>query len=184
MSTNIRRILLAASLPAALAITPSPRWGHQAAYVPSQQAMYIIGGEILSSGTQITNEVLILPVSSPPSFLLVCSSKCQLNSSNPSFALGPNTALPPHAFAAMAVNTDSTSLVVIGGMTSSCANDALVHTLDIGSGEWVHSTPNSLVRRRGADAAFVGNDEMLVVGGIADSYSCGKSSLTYGFRRY
>jgi hypothetical protein len=40
-------------------------------------------------------------------------------------------------------------------------------------------TPGSLVRRRGAGMALIDNGstegEMLLVGGIADSYSCGKS---------
>jgi len=42
--------------------TAAARWGHQALYVDSLQAMYIIGGEVQSSGTQVTNEVLVLPV--------------------------------------------------------------------------------------------------------------------------
>ena len=53
---------LIASLPLAFAVTPSPRWGHQAVYVSSQQAMYIVGGEVEAEGTQVTNDVLVLPV--------------------------------------------------------------------------------------------------------------------------
>jgi hypothetical protein len=61
------RTVMASTLPLALAVTPAPRWGHQAVYVPSQQTMYVVGGEVEAFGTQVTNEVLVLPVcSSPP----------------------------------------------------------------------------------------------------------------------
>ena len=48
--------------PTALGLQPTARWGHQAVYVPSEKAMYIIGGQVQTPGTQITNEVLVLPV--------------------------------------------------------------------------------------------------------------------------
>jgi hypothetical protein len=48
--------------PLALGLQPTPRWGHQAVYVPSEHAMYVVGGQVQTPGTQITNEVLILPV--------------------------------------------------------------------------------------------------------------------------
>lgn len=54
-----------ASVPLAAAGTPAARWGHQAVYVPSQQAMYVVGGQVQSTDTQVTNEVLVLPVSGP-----------------------------------------------------------------------------------------------------------------------
>ena len=44
------------------AMNPAARWGHQAVYVPSQQAMYVVGGQTQQSTSQITNEVLILSV--------------------------------------------------------------------------------------------------------------------------
>lgn len=50
-------------LPTANALTPTARWGHRAVYVESQQAMYVVGGEVSGNGAQITNEVLVLPVS-------------------------------------------------------------------------------------------------------------------------
>ncbi len=51
------------SLPLARAATPAARWGQQAVYVESKSAVYIVGGETSSADTQITNDVLILPVS-------------------------------------------------------------------------------------------------------------------------
>lgn len=56
------RAALFSFIPLALAVTPSARWGHQAVYVSSQQAMYVVGGEVNSSGIQVTNDVLVLPV--------------------------------------------------------------------------------------------------------------------------
>jgi hypothetical protein len=50
-------------VPLTAAGTPAARWGHQAVYVPSKQAMYVVGGQVSSSDTQVTNEVLVLPVS-------------------------------------------------------------------------------------------------------------------------
>jgi hypothetical protein len=50
-------------LPAIFAFSPAARWGHDAVYVPSQNAMYVIGGQVLSPGVQVTNDVLIYAVS-------------------------------------------------------------------------------------------------------------------------
>ena len=50
-------------VPVALGLNPAGRWGHQAVYVPSQAAMYIVGGQVSTSNNQITNDVLVLPVS-------------------------------------------------------------------------------------------------------------------------
>ncbi|WVQ75009.1 hypothetical protein IAR50_004617 [Cryptococcus sp. DSM 104548] len=155
------------SLPRAVGATPAARWGHQAVYVKSQQAMYIVGGEVSASSSQITNEVLILP----------------LNSTSPSFSTGSSEGLPPHAFAAAALSSDESSLVLVGGMTSDCSSDGLAHTLDLsGDDGWTSTTPSKLSRRRGAQSAWVDNStngEIMVVGGIADSYSCANSTSVY-----
>ncbi|TYJ57775.1 hypothetical protein B9479_001385 [Cryptococcus floricola] len=156
------------SLPRAVGASPAARWGHQAVYVKSQKAMYILGGEVSASGSQITNEVLILP----------------LNSTSPSFSTGSSEGLPPHAFAAAALSSDESSLVLVGGMTSDCSSDGLAHTLDLsGDDGWTSTTPSKLSRRRGAQSAWVDNNstngEIMVVGGIADSYSCANSTSVY-----
>jgi hypothetical protein len=52
-------------LPAIQAWSPAARWGHEAIYVKSQDAMYVIGGQVQSPGTQVTNDVLIYPVCLP-----------------------------------------------------------------------------------------------------------------------
>ena len=87
----------------------------------------------------------------------------------------------------MSLTQDESSLVVIGGMTTSCSSDGLAHTLDLsGSAGWTDSTPTSVVRRRGAGLAWVDNGstagEMMLVGGVADSFSCGKCLTPSAFR--
>jgi hypothetical protein len=64
MKKSSRSASALTSVPLAAAGTPAARWGHQAVYVPSQQAMYVVGGQVQSTDTQVTNEVLVLPVSS------------------------------------------------------------------------------------------------------------------------
>ncbi|ORY34814.1 hypothetical protein BCR39DRAFT_514933 [Naematelia encephala] len=159
--------LAAASLPVALAVTPAARWGHQAVYVKSKQAMYVVGGQVSNTGTEITNEVLVLP----------------LNASSPTFSLGPDSGLPPHAFAAMSVTSDSSELVVVGGMTSSCSSDALTHSLSLDGDSWSDANPTRLVRRRGADMVYINDGstsgKMMIVGGISDTYVCASSSNAF-----
>lgn len=173
------KALLLSTLPLAFAGAPAARWGHQAVYVASQQSMYVVGGEVEASGAQITNEVLILPVRHPFSSGDTGAHVVQLNTTKPTFSQGPNGGLPPHAFASMAVSNDSASIVVVGGVTSSCSADALTHTFSLaGDGTWNDATPSNLVRRRGAGIAWVDNGsaggEMMLVGGMADTYVCGE----------
>jgi hypothetical protein len=79
------------------------------------------------------------------------------------------------------MTSDENNLIVFGGMTSSCHNDGLLHTMDLDEGDWTSMTPASVERRRGAGMAWVdtgsGQGGMMVVGGLADAYSCGKSPL-------
>lgn len=79
MSDTIKRVIFASSLPLALGATAG-RWGHQAVYVPSQQTMYVVGGQVVSSGSKVTNDVLVLPVCLPvltshSSFLLTAAAE-------------------------------------------------------------------------------------------------------------
>ncbi|WWC65729.1 uncharacterized protein I303_108351 [Kwoniella dejecticola CBS 10117] len=156
-----------AALPGVMGLTPAARWGHQAVYVKSKQSMYIVGGEVPTSGSQITNDVLVLP----------------LNSSSAAFTTASSEGLPPHAFASMIVTPDGSSLVVTGGITSSCDGDGTTHTLGLDSNDgWVSTTPNKFLRRRGSAAAYVdnsGKDVVMVVGGIADKYVCSSSTHSY-----
>ncbi|GMK53851.1 hypothetical protein CspeluHIS016_0104370 [Cutaneotrichosporon spelunceum] len=146
-------------LPSAQALTPTPRWGHRAAYIDSQQAMYVVGGSVAGTGTQITNDVLVLP----------------LNASA-AWTEGPTTGLPAHAFASMAVQDNT--LVVVGGMTASCALDSITHSLNLSKAEWTSATPAAIHRRHGA-AAVPTQDGIMVVGGIADKSTCHNTAAAY-----
>jgi hypothetical protein len=94
------------------------------------------------------------------------------------FSAGPNSNLPPHAFAAATLSEGGKSLMVLGGITSSCATDSVAHILNIDSSatSWTNASPSSFVRRRGAEAAWIddgsANGAITVVGGVADTYSC------------
>lgn len=77
----------------------------------------------------------------------------------------------------MALSNDENSLIVMGGMTSDCSSDGLAHTLDLSNdAEWTSNSPSRFLRRRGAGMAWVDNNstygEAMVIGGVADSYSC------------
>ena len=79
----------------------------------------------------------------------------------------------------MAMTADENNLIVFGGMTSSCSNDGLLHTMDLDEGDWTSISPVSVERRRGAGMQWVdtgsGQGGMMVVGGLADPYACGRS---------
>ncbi len=82
----------------------------------------------------------------------------------------------------MSLSKDESTLIVTGGMTSSCDSDSLVHTFDLTSGgPWTSTTPSGTVRRRGAGSVWVDNGSssgaVMVVGGMADTYVCCKLSV-------
>lgn len=107
--------------------------------------------------------------------------KVQLNGTNPSWIAGPSINLPAHAFASAAITPDGNDIVVVGGMTSDCATDSLTHTLSLkGNGTWVDANPSGLVRRRGGGMGvlndYSAHGDLMLVGGVADQYSCGAST--------
>lgn len=77
----------------------------------------------------------------------------------------------------------------MGGMTSDCSSDGLAHTLDLSNDdEWASTSPSKFMRRRGAGMAWVDNNstygEFMVIGGIADSYSCCELNCLRTSRKY
>lgn len=145
------------------------RWGQKAAYVPSQQSIYFIGGQVSAwngsltdvATPSITNEILVL----------------NLTQDDPWFSTGISADLPPTAFHTVVYAEKSHQLVSVGGLTSSCSGDALVHTLDLeGATNWRSVGVQDLVRRRGMGSGYsVKDGEMIVVGGLTDEYVCCKS---------
>ena len=94
-----------------------------------------------------------------------------MNGTNPSYVSGNSTNLPPHAFAGAALSHDG-SIVVVGGLSSDCATDAIGHVYQ--DGGWSDVKIDNLVRRRGAALAADDSGSLLLVGGIADTYTCGE----------
>ncbi|KAJ9108270.1 hypothetical protein QFC19_002518 [Naganishia cerealis] len=158
------------------AINVESRWGQKAAYVPSQQSIYFIGGEVSSwNGSitapgvpSITNEILVL----------------NLTTDNPSFSTGISTDLPPTAFHTVTYAEKTHQLVSVGGLTSHCSGDTIAHTFDLdGANSWRSIGVQNLARRRGMGSGYsVKDEQVLVVGGLADEYVC--SSSTYSYPAY
>jgi hypothetical protein len=110
-----------------------------------------------------------------------------LNDTNPSYVAGPSNDLPPNAFAGAALSHDGTRIAVVGGVSSNCSSDTIAHVYGItgnpGTGAWWDTNINSLVRRRGSALVPIiegGGEYMMLLGGIADTYSCGKSTTRLG----
>lgn len=107
----------------------------------------------------------------------------KLNSSTQVWSNGPNEGLPAHAFASMALSHDRSQLTVVGGVTASCADDDITHTLDLSSQTWSSATPEGFVRRHGSGAATIGNGSakgmLLVVAGLNDKFVCSRTSSAY-----
>ncbi len=59
---SVLTTLTTLSLVSASTYSPTARWGQKAVYSTHNQAVYFVGGELSASNTQITNEVLVLPV--------------------------------------------------------------------------------------------------------------------------
>lgn len=163
----------AAFIPLTGAISIQSRWGQKAAYVPSQQSIYFIGGQVSAwngsltdiSTPSITNEILVL----------------NLTTDDPAFSTGISTDLPPTAFHTVAYAEKTHQLISVGGLTRSCSGDALVHTLDLeGAANWRSVGVQDLVRRRGMASGYsVKDQEMIVVGGLADEYVCCESGPSF-----
>lgn len=101
-----------------------------------------------------------------------------MNGTNPSYTSGANANLPPHAFAGATLSHDGKSIVIVGGLSSDCAADSIGHVYSTDSASWSDVNIDKLVRRRGAALATFhdgGDGKMLLMGGIADTYTCGKS---------
>ncbi|KAJ9122285.1 hypothetical protein QFC22_001706 [Naganishia vaughanmartiniae] len=153
----------------AAAAAVEPRWGQKAAYVPSHQSIYFIGGQVSSwNGSttaagvpSITNEILVL----------------NLTTDNPQFSTGVSQDLPPTAFHTVTYAAKTHQLVSVGGLTGSCSGDTIAHTFDLeGAGRWRSVGVKDLVRRRGMGSGYSEkDDQVMVVGGLADEYVCCES---------
>lgn len=161
------------------------RWGHAAAYVPDSQAVYLTGGQVVSSasagssststssgngGVSITNEILRLDLSTS-------GAQPATDSSSASF--------PASAFHSLAYDTAKSELVSFGGLTSNCSlAPMMAMSVASGTSSWSSVSVSGLVRRRGHAQAYVPatsstDDSMVIVGGVADRYVCASSTYAY-----
>lgn len=77
----------------------------------------------------------------------------------------------------MALQKDN--LVVVGGLTGSCASDGVAHSLNLDGSSWTSASPGALRRRHGASAVPMDDNKVIVVGGIADKRTCSNDAVAY-----
>lgn len=148
------------------------RYGHSAVYIPSQEKVLFLAGQLAQAGLYITNDVLALSTTS-----------AYPSATNPDEA-DLSTGLPPHAWAATAVD-DAERVWMIGGVTQDCGTNAVAYVLDHTS-KWqpVSVKPRAPPRRRQAQAvpfynSTSGQTDLLVFGGIAEQYTCSLDTVGY-----
>lgn len=149
------------------------RYGHAAVYLPSQNQVLFIGGQIGSRGLYITNDVL--------SYNLSASSRSLSSSHHHSFAVPPDDSgsttstdsrrprrpnpallpdlsanLPPNAWAAAAYEGQKDddggggAVWMYGGVTQDCTNDAAAYVLNLNDSLWTAVENVSSVTHRAA----------------------------------
>ncbi|GAA5862080.1 hypothetical protein JCM3774_006166 [Rhodotorula dairenensis] len=169
------------------------RYGHSAVYLPPPtNSLLLIGGQVGTEGTAITNEVLHFRLAS--TFLWGDDRPADSAiPDNPAVDPTLSSGLPPSAWSAAAVDPDTASTWFFGGVTPDCETDSLVHTLasSLATG-WTPAdvTPRAPPRRRQATAIPVTNattsgTDIWVLGGIADEFTCSVDTIGYvGLDRY
>ncbi|GAA5956873.1 hypothetical protein JCM8115_003848 [Rhodotorula mucilaginosa] len=173
------------------------RYGHSAVYLPPPaNSLLLIGGQIGTNGTAITNDVLQFSVAS--TFLWGDDRPADSAiPDNPAVNPTLSSGLPASAWSAAAVDPHTASTWLIGGVTPDCETDSLVHTLAAAAASSTSSgwntasiTPRAPPRRRQATAfpianSTTGGNDIWVIGGIADQYTCSVDTIGYvGLDRY
>ena len=161
--------------PRAVAALAHGRYGHGSVYLHETNQVLFLGGQVGSTGTYITNDVVVLDL-----------DEAYPSASNPRSISAYSQGLPPHAWAATSVDTDQ-NVWVIGGVTQDCAADGLTTVLK--GSDWTTANPTGHVppRRRQAQAVAVSNSSSLAVdetqfwvwGGIAEPYTCSLDTVGY-----
>lgn len=159
------------------------RYGQSAVYIPSSNSLLLIGGQVGDNGTVVTADVLQFDLAST---LLWGARLISAIADNPSPAPLLAAGLPPHAWAASAVDASNRTWL-IGGVTQDCEKDAVAYTLaSTGGLGWFPAvaTPRAPPRRRQAHAVAVANAttggaDVFVFGGIADQYTCSQETIGY-----
>lgn len=147
----------------ALSVLDAGRFGHSAAYLPSENSILFIGGQIAHEGTFITNDVVTLNLDSGTT------------SQAPNFARH----LPPKAWTASAITPDE-EIWLVGGIAEDCAADtAAVYSKPNNATEWISAQPLPAApkRRKLAHAVVLPNgstnsSQLYIWGGVSEPYTC------------
>lgn len=161
--------------------SPGGRYGHAAVYQQYTNKILFIGGQIGTTGTFVTNDVLSLDLSKPYSPFSTVSGFTE--TTNPALVPSLSVGLPPNAWSAYAVDAQE-RIWLVGGVTQDCESDAVAYVLQNAS-DW---TPVELgnyrpPRRRQARAISVNNgtedSNLYIFGGIAEPYTCSLETVGY-----
>lgn len=157
------------------------RYGHAAAYIPSQNQILFIGGQVGVAGTYITNDVVVLDLSLP------LANATQSSSANPARHPDFSVDLPPSAWGAATVDSYE-QIWLVGGVTQNCEIDAPGYVFNSTNGIWrpVAVGNKRPPRRRQAHAVLLPGrgqqsvqDEIYIFGGIAEQYTCSLDTVAY-----
>lgn len=162
------------------------RYGHSAVFLDATNTLLFIGGQVGDNGTVVTADVLQFDLSSA---FLWGPRPLSAIPDNPASAPLLEAGLPPHAWAAAALDAANTTWL-IGGVTQNCEADGIAYTLAAsGSGAqkgWTSPrvSPHAPPRRRQAQAVPVFNRttsgaDLYVFGGIAERYTCSEETIGY-----
>ena len=160
--------------------TSESRVGHTAVYLTAKQELLFIGGQVGETGLAVTNSILAFRLNSS---LVFGPRAIPTVNNNPSLSPKLSLSLPPHAWAASAVDAIG-RIFVIGGVTRNCMKDGAAYVLEGGSWSTTLATPRAPPRRRQAQAISISNttsglDDIYVFGGIAEPYTCSKETTGY-----
>lgn len=157
------------------------RYGHAAVYQQYRNRVLFIGGQIGTSGTYITNDVLSLDLNKPYTRHSTLSGFTE--STNPALVPELSVNLPPSAWSAYAVDAQE-RIWIIGGVTQDCEDDAAAYVLQ-DAATWIPVDLGQYrpPRRRQAGAIAINNgtkdSSLFVFGGIAEPYTCSLETVGY-----
>lgn len=161
--------------------TTTGRYGHAAVYQQYTNKILFIGGQVGTSGTYVTNDVLSLDLSKAYTPYSTVSGFTE--TTNPALVPELSVGLPPNAWSASSIDAQE-RIWLIGGVTQDCESDAVAYVLQDAS-TW---SPVDLgnyrpPRRRQAKAVAVANGteetSIYIFGGVAEPYTCSLETVGY-----
>lgn len=167
--------------PSSNSTTLTGRYGHAAVFQQYQNKILFIGGQVGTSGTYVTNDVLSLDLTKPYTPYSTLSGFTE--TTNPALVPELSVGLPPNAWSAYSVDAQE-RIWLIGGVTQDCERDAVAYVLqDASTWEPVDLGNYRPPRRRQAKAVSVasGTEEtsIYIFGGVAEPYTCSLETVGY-----